>query len=1080
MNGDGLADLIVMATPPNSKSRSYVVFGKSDMSTIELSAVTAGTGGFFIDLRMASSAGDVNGDGLADLIVSDKYGSSSFVVFGQTGTGRIDLSAVAAGDGGFQIKSSPVMLAATTDLSAAGDVNGDGLADLILSGKNLVNGADSAYVIFGATNGAFHQTRVDQLGGDGDDVLSDGGVVKTLVAGAGNDTLAATAASVLYGGAGDDVFEVGSAMVTALQSPYGLGGNLSQLARIDGGSGMDTLRLSGSGQVIELSQISGSAMTVLSDARLESIEVIDMTGSGNNTLTLRPSDIVDMADMNVFNSSNGWGSLGASSQNHQLLIEGEAGDVINASGDWLDDGTLDKGGQTYRIYSSATSLAQMLVDTDISANLNVLRPVALSNIAAGVGGFVINGLDGLDPTLDPTDPTNQFARLFVSLSGSSVSGAGDVNGDGLADLIVGAGGLPSLFGLGGAYAKNSSYVVFGNTAGVNIEMTALGTNGFVVKGAGQNDMTGFSVSGGGDINGDGLADLIIGAPGGDHPNGRSYVIFGQTDSGDVDLSALGSRGFMINGFSQTSLGSVVSSAGDVNGDGLTDLVLSPSGLLNGYVSYVKNVVVFGKVGTATIDLPNLGSGGFVISAVGSASYGSQVSNAGDVNGDGLADLIVGLSKGGARAGSTYVVFGKTNSAEIDLAALGTGGFVINGQCQPDGSVPSNVNVSVSAAGDVNGDGLADLIVGDPYSDPLAGDAGGRSYVVFGQNASTAVNLSAVALGQGGFVINGHCAGEISGSAVSSAGDINGDGLADLVVLAGDSSLRHVNAGRAYVVFGKANGDPIDLSALVNGVGGFVIEGQNNGGVTSVDNAGDVNGDGLTDLIFGAPFTNGGAGRSYVVFGSTLGAFDQTTVDQMGTSNSDNLSDNATAQTLVAGAGNDTLAATAASVLYGGAGDDVFEISSAMITALQSPYGLGGNLTQLARIDGGSGLDTLKLMGSGQTLDLTQIAGSAMTPESDARLESIEVIDMTGSGDHTLKLLAKDVLDLSRFNVFATNGRTQLMVTGQAGDTLDLADATGTTGWTHGTATTLNNVLYDVWNHNTSLATVYVNQGVLVA
>jgi hypothetical protein len=94
--------------------------------------------------------------------------------------------------------------------------------------------------------------------------------------------------------------------------------------------------------------------------------------------------------------------------------------------------------------------------------------------------------------------------------------------------------------------------------------------------------------------------------------------------------------------------------------------------------------------------------------------------------------------------------------------------------------------------------------------------------------------------------------------------------------------------------------------------------------------------------------------------------------------------------------------------------------------------------------------------------------------------SIEVIDLTGSGDNTLKLLAKDVLDLSRFNVFESTGRAQLMVTGNGGDTLDLADATGVTGWTHGTATTLGGVSYEVWNHNTSLATVYVNQAVVVA
>ncbi|OYU11517.1 MAG: hypothetical protein CFE38_11490 [Comamonadaceae bacterium PBBC1] len=1043
VNGDGLADLIVMATPPNSKSRSYVVFGKSDMSTIELSAVTAGTGGFFIDLRMASSAGDVNGDGLADLIVSDKYGSSSFVVFGQTGTGRIDLSAVAAGDGGFQIKSSPVMLAATTDLSAAGDVNGDGLADLILSGKNLVNGADSGYVIFGATNGAFHQTRVDQLGGDGDDVLSDGGVVKTLVAGAGNDTLAATAASVLYGGAGDDVFEVGSAMVTALQSPYGLGGNLTQLARIDGGSGMDTLRLSGSGQVIDLSQISGSAMTVLSDARLESIEVIDMTGSGNQTLKLTGGDVLDLSHFNVFDETG----------RVQLMVKGNAGDTLDLTdGDWatwIPAGTTTLQGTAYATWNHVSSKATVYVDQSVTVQSPPPRPgpVELFDIATGVGGFAINGQCAFDN------------------SGFDVSSAGDVNGDGFDDLIIGLNlsldGYPN-----GAYP---SFVVFGkaNNTAVNLSAVLQGVGGFAIK---TGDSTGpASVAGAGDLNGDGLDDVVVVF------QGLTHVVFGRQSSSEVVLSnvANGEGGFVINAVAAgDNLVSRVSAAGDVNGDGMADLILGASGA-NGMAG--RSYVVFGQTGTTPIQLTSIinNIGGFVINGVSALdSSGDSVSSAGDVNGDGLADLIVGADGANGAAGRSYVVFGQTAAQTVNLSSVANnvGGFVINGQAASDRS-----GQSVASAGDVNGDGLADLIVGANNAQGLAG----RSYVIFGQTAAVGINLSAIGQGQGGFVINGQNASDHSGWSVSSAGDVNGDGLADLIVGAPQSRSQ---AGRSYVVFGQTDTSPVELSAVAAGLGGFAINGQSSpdGSGTSVSAAGDVNGDGLADLVVGAPVVENNLGKSYVIFGSTSGAFHESRVDWLGSDGSDVQSDGGVAMTLVAGAGNDTLAATAASVLYGGAGDDVFEISSAMITALQSPYGLGGNLTQLARIDGGSGMDTLKLMGSGQSLDLTQIAGSAMTPESDARLESIEVIDMTGSGDHTLKLLAKDVLDLSRFNVFATTGRTQLMVTGQAGDTLDLADATGTIGWTHGTATTLNNVLYDVWNHNTSLATVYVNQGVLVA
>jgi hypothetical protein len=286
-----------------------------------------------------------------------------------------------------------------------------------------------------------------------------------------------------------------------------------------------------------------------------------------------------------------------------------------------------------------------------------------------------------------------------------------------------------------------------------------------------------------------------------------------------------------------------------------------------------------------------------------------------------------------------------------------------------------------------------------------------------------------------------------------------------------------------VVFGKSTGTAMDLSAVAGGSGGFVINGDSTSYFSgrSVSAAGDVNGDGLADLIVGAPAANSNGGRSYVIFGNTSGAFWQTAVDWMGTDGADTQSDGGVAKTLVAGAGDDVLTATAASVLYGGAGKDAFNIDQAMITALQSPLGSGGNTTQLARIDGGSGLDTLALTGSGLTLDLTQVANQAASnPDGGSRLDSVETIDLTGAGDNALKLQLRDVLDMGSANLFQTTGRQQLMVKGNAGDSVDLADGTGTSGWTKSsTAVVLESTSYDVWNHQTSLASLYVQNSVAV-
>ncbi|WP_439342146.1 Calx-beta domain-containing protein [Vacuolonema iberomarrocanum] len=499
------------------------------------------------------------------------------------------------------------------------------------------------------------------------------------------------------------------------------------------------------------------------------------------------------------------------------------------------------------------------------------EPIQNLSILDGNNGFVINGVAAGDG------------------SGFSVSGAGDINGDGIDDLIIGASNADP----DGNISAGTSYVVFGNQTGfgANFDLSTLnGSNGFAINGVAAGDYSGRSVSGAGDINGDGINDLIIGAfradPNGNSFAGTSYVVFGrQTGFGaNFDLSTLnGSNGFPINGVAAgDGSGRSVSGAGDINGDGIDDLIIGayradPDGNIEAGTSYV----VFGRQTGfgASLDASALnGSNGFAINGVAAGdSSGGSVSGAGDVNGDGIDDLIIGASgadpNGNSFAGTSYVVFGNQTGfgASLDPSALnGSNGFAINGVAAGDSS-----GFSVSGAGDINGDGIDDLIIGAGGADPNGNSVAGTSYVVFGNQTGFGASLDLSTLnGSNGFAINGVAAGDGSGISVSSAGDINSDGIDDLIIGAFRTDLDgNIDAGTSYVVFGNQTGfgASLDLSTL-NGSNGFAINGvaagDNSG--RSVSGAGDINGDGIDDLIIGAygadPNGNSFAGTSYVVFG----------------------------------------------------------------------------------------------------------------------------------------------------------------------------------------------------------------------
>ncbi len=414
-------------------------------------------------------------------------------------------------------------------------------------------------------------------------------------------------------------------------------------------------------------------------------------------------------------------------------------------------------------------------------------------------------VSGLDPnaawTATGENGGDYFGRAFP---------AGDVNGDGLSDVIVGAYG----------YMTNTgrAYLYFGTSDGLTTSIA------LTLTGANEGDRLG-QFAAAGDVNGDGFADLLIGAPGYLTNTGRAYLYLGAATG--LEATPV----LTLTGENESDYFGRVAPAGDVNGDGYSDILIAahnyPSGTSDGLV-YLYYGSAAGLSSTPALTLT--GSSG--------ETLGISLNTAGDVNGDGYGDVIIGATKYNGGRGAAYIYHGSA----AGLSA--TPALTLTGEAGND-----RFGTSVSTAGDVNGDGYADVVIGAEYF--TTGWQEGRVYVYLG--GAGGVSSTPV------FHVTGENSMSYLGGAVSTAGDVNGDGYAD-VVIGARGYPNNNRQGKVYLYLGGPGGP--DTTA------DFTAVGESNGDYlgTTVATAGDVDGDGFSDLLLGAPGYGSNQGRAYLYLG----------------------------------------------------------------------------------------------------------------------------------------------------------------------------------------------------------------------
>lgn len=842
VNGDGYSDVLVGAPKYDNgqadEGAAFLYPGTAGGISLAATVLECNQAGAQMGYSV-SNAGDINKDGFSDILVGAPYYDAS--------ASNEGVVMIYKGSAGGLVTNSPYVFKLDQaeanlgiSVAMAGDVNGDGYSDMLAGAHQFDNGQSNEGVgvlILGAPNGLGLVTFMEcnqpnammgfAVAGAGD---VDGDGFSDVMAGARfySNGQALEGAAFIFKGSANGLVTANPTVIESNQVDARLGHALSSAGDVNGDG---------------FSDIALGAYLYDKGSSNEGVVMIHL--GGPNGIGIAPSQTLE---------------------NDQT--EAQFGISVACAGDVNGDGYAD-----------------------LIAGARYYDKGHLNEGAA----FIYQGSPaGLNPVPTFVIESNQGDAWM----GSAVASAGDVNGDGLSDVLVGSYAFDH-----GQTDEGSVFVWLGQSRGISADTKEI----ISADDNYDRQFLGRSVSGAGDVNGDGFGDFIIGAPGYLNNKGCAFIYHG-TASGIADIPTTKiESSFLSSQFAFSSCG-----GGDINGDGFADVIVGAIEYTNGEANEGAAFIYFGS----PVGITEQGK----VTTEGNKpqiNFGFCVSNNFDVNNDGFSDVIIGAkytSEKGPSEGEAHVYLGSPTG--INLASLivlkgdkpdafignsvaGAGDLngdgydeVIVGACNYDGGKgaafifngsASGVNTiaslilkcdqqeaemgnSVNSAGDINGDGYSDVIIGSHLYDTTTPDFSkgkeGRVFIYYG--SSSGINSQAFS------VLKGPTQywNQRFGFSISSAGDVNGDGYSDVII---GADFLHINGskvfeGVAYIFEGSSTG--------INPNSSFFVGGEQTGAHLGRAVAGieDINGDGVSDVIIGAPsfdHENGveDTGRAIVYYGN---------------------------------------------------------------------------------------------------------------------------------------------------------------------------------------------------------------------